>query len=95
MAMINDITKTDEKGNPITVVSVRALDDYKLWIRFSTGETKIFDFIPFLEKGEFSALNDKELFNNVYINDGVSVWCNGEISISPERLYYEGVNVWR
>ena len=95
MEKTNSTVSADEKGNPITVVSVRALDDYKLWVRFSTGETKIFDSIPLLESGVYSALKDKEIFNNVYVNDGVAVWCNGEIDITSERLYYEGVNVWR
>ena len=89
------IVYADEQENSITVLSVRAMEDYKLWVRFSTGETKIIDFIPFLKKGVFSLLEDKELFNGVYVDYGVPVWCDGVIDIAPECLYYEGVNVYR
>jgi hypothetical protein len=90
---MNGIAYADEKEHSITAVSVRALDNHKLWIRFSTGETKVFDFLPLLESGVFSTLKDKELFSNVYVDYGVPVWCNGEIDIAPERLYYDGVSV--
>ena len=93
MQIINNIVYADEKEHPITVTSIRAMDEYKLWIRFSTGEKKVFDFFPLLERGVFSALKDKELFSNVYVDYGVPVWCNGEIDIAPERLYYDGVNI--
>ena len=93
MYKVNGIAYADEKEHLLTVVSIRALDDYKLWVRFSTGETKVFDFIPLLESGVFSALKDKALFNSVYVDYGVPVWCNGEIDIAPERLYYDGVSV--
>jgi len=93
MYIVNGIAYADEKEHIITVVSIRALNDYKLWVRFSTGETKIFDFTPFLDSGVFTALKDKDLFNSVYVDYGVPVWCNGEIDIAPERLYYNGVSV--
>lgn len=36
-------------GKPILLVSgVRPLEDYQLWVRFNTGEAKIFDFKPLL-----------------------------------------------
>jgi len=93
MKVINNIVYADNEEFLITVVSVRAMEDYKLWARFSTGETKVFDFVPFLDKGMFSLLKDKTLFNDVYVDYGIPVWCNGDIDIAPERLYYEGVSV--
>ena len=92
MYVKDGIAYANEQENSITVVSVRAMDGYKLWIRFSTGETKIFDFTPLLDKGSFSTLKDKELFKGVYVDFGVPVWCDGDIDIAPERLYYEGVS---
>jgi len=92
MYTIDGIAYASEQESPITVVSVRAMEGYKLWVRFSTGETKVFDFTPHLNKGAFCALKDMAVFNGVYIDYGVPVWCDGEIDIAPERLYYEGVN---
>ena len=93
MYIKDGIAYSSEHDRDITVVSVRALDEYKLWIRFSTGETKVFDFTPILDKGMFNILKDKKIFNTVYVDFGVPVWCDGEIDIAPERLYYEGVSV--
>ena len=38
-------------GEPVPVIKVsgvRPLNDHQLWIRFDTGEIKIFDFAPLL-----------------------------------------------
>ena len=93
MFIINGIAFANDTEAPITVISVRAMDDYKLWIRFSTNEVKVFDFTPFLEKGVFTKLKNKEIFESVYVDYGVPVWCNGEIDIAPELLYYDSVNI--
>jgi len=93
MYSVDGIAYADEQDSPIIVVSVRALEDYNLWIRFSTGETKVFDFTPLLENGVFTALKNKKVFEDVYVDYGVPVWCNGEIDIAPEHLYHKGVSV--
>ena len=91
MYTINGIVYAGEAKPPIKVSGVRPLDDYKLWIRFSTGEVKIFDFSKELSSPAFTPLKDKELFRSVYIDYGVTVWNNGEIDIAPEYLYDHGV----
>ncbi|MDR2591065.1 MAG: DUF2442 domain-containing protein [Oscillospiraceae bacterium] len=93
MNIFDGIVYADKQEKSITVISVRALDEHKLWVRFSTGETKIFDFEPLLDSGVFMVLKDKDLFDDVYIDYGVPVWCNGEIDIAPEKLYYDAVSV--
>jgi len=93
MNIVDNIAYAKEQENQISVTSIRAMDDYKLWIRFLTGEEKVFDFKPLLDKGVFSTLKNKEIFEGVYIDLGVPVWCNGEIDIAPERLYYNGISV--
>jgi hypothetical protein len=87
MFIKDGIAYAGETEKPITVISARAIEDYKLWLRFSTGETKIFDFLPLLNNKIFLPLMDKALFNDVYIDYGVTVWKNGEIDIAPEYLY--------
>jgi len=76
---------------PIKLKSVRALDNYRLWIRFTNDEEKIFDFAPLLNSPAFLPLKDKALFDKVYVDFGCPVWNNGEIDISPERIYKEGI----
>lgn len=75
---------------PIRVSGVRPMSDYKLWIRFTTGEVKIFDFTSLLETPAFMPLKDREVFMSVYIDYGMTVWNDGEIDIAPEYLYENG-----
>lgn len=81
------------KEKLILVIAVRPLDDYKLWLRFSDGAVKIFDFKPELWRVGYQPLKDKKIFDTVYVDYGAPVWCNGEIDIAPETVYDEGVAV--
>lgn len=71
----------------IKVCGVRPLENHRLWVRFNTGEAKIFDFGPLLKEPAFVPLADPEVFAGVYIDYGVTVWLGGEIDISPQYLY--------
>ena len=86
------IAYAGEAEKSITVISVSAIEDYKLWLRFSTGEIKTFDFMPLLNDKVYLPLMDKTIFNDVYIDYGVTVWKNGEIDIAPEYLYQNAVS---
>jgi len=80
-------------GNPVPVIKVcgiRPMQDFRLWIRFSTGEAKVFDCRPLLKDPAFAPLADKEVFSSVYIDFGVPVWNEGAIDIAPEYLYEHG-----
>lgn len=77
----------------ILVSGVRPLPEHKLWLRFNTGEVKIFDFAPLLTAPAFAALQDEEIFKAVYIDYGIPVWCDGAIDIAPEKLYAEGISM--
>ena len=90
MFIKDGIAYSDNEKKSITVISVRALEDYKLWVRFSTGEVKIVDFKSLIKNDAFSALQDKSVFDDVYVDFGVSVWKDGEIDIAPEYLYHNG-----
>ena len=82
------------ESDPIIKVSgVRPLADHQLWIRFSTGEIKIFDFGPLLSQAAFAPLADESVFRQVYIDYGVTVWQDGNIDIAPEILYAQGQSV--
>ncbi len=93
MYIRNGIAYAGEEKPMLKVNGVRPMDNYKLWLRFNTGEAKIFDFCPLLTKPAFAPLADEILFKGVYIDYGVPVWNDGEIDISPEILYEKGVPV--
>ena len=92
MYIENGIAYAGEKEKPILVSGVRPLPDYVLWVRFSTGEVKLFDFKPLLSSSAFRPLTDVAVFNGVYVDYGVTVWQDGEIDIAPEYLYKYGIS---
>lgn len=91
MYIVDDIAYAGEQKPAIRVSGIRPLEDFKLWLRFNTGEAKIFDFKPLLNHAAFLPLASKSVFDYVYIDYGVPVWCDGEIDIAPETLYEQGV----
>lgn len=93
MYVKDGIAYAGEQTKPIKVYGVRPLDDFKLWVRFSTGEAKVVDFKPLLSDVGFQPLNDPAVFRGVYIDYGCTVWNDGEIDIAPEYLYENGVLV--
>jgi hypothetical protein len=93
--IVDGIAYAGEKEKPLKVISVRHIEDYKLWLRFSNGEERICDFAPFLEYPVFRPLKDKRIFSGVYVDYGIPVWCDGDIDICPDTLYANGVAVRR
>ena len=91
MYIVDDIAYAGEPEPIIKVSGVRPMENHKLWVRFNTGETKIFDFKPLLDMPAFAPLKSTELFNRVYIDYGVTVWNDGDIDIAPEKIYRDGV----
>ena len=87
MYIVDGIAYAGEQAPAIKISGVRPLDDYKLWLRFSTGEVKIFDFAPLLNQSAFAPLADKSVFRSVYIDYGVTIWNDGDIDIAPQFLY--------
>ena len=69
-----------------SVTSVQARDDFHLELKFNTGETRLFDARPYLEKGVFQRLKDPALFRQAYVAFGTVCW-PGNLDIAPETLY--------
>jgi len=76
----------------IDVITVKTLPDYKLFLKFETGENKIFDFKPKLDMPVFRKLKNEKLFNMAHVEYGTVVW-DDNTDIAPERLYSDGVLV--
>lgn len=90
MYIRDGIAYAGEPAPVIKVSGVRPLANHQLWIRFNTGEIKIFDFRPLLNQTAFAPLADENIFRQVYIDYGVAVWLDGNIDIAPETLYAQG-----
>lgn len=93
MYIVNDIAYADDRAPAIRVWGVRPLSDYRIWLRFSDGSEKIFDFKPLLQAAAFAPLQDEAVFRSVYIDYGTATWCDGEIDIGPKYLYDNAVPV--
>lgn len=91
MYIKNGIAYAGEQHEPIKVSGVKPLENHRLWLRFNTGEAKIYDFTPLLTSAAFRPLADEKIFRGVYIDYGVTVWNGGDIDIAPEELYLNGV----
>lgn len=91
MYIVDGIAYAGEPKTPIKVVGIKALSDYQLWLRFSNGESKVFDFKPLLDSPCYIQLKDINVFRDVYIDYGVPVWCNGDIDIAPEYVYENSI----
>lgn len=78
------------------IKTVRPLSDYRLYVQFSEGITKIYDVKPLFNKWTvFQALkNEPALFAEVYIDTGGYgiVW-NDELDLSCDELYENGKTV--
>lgn len=93
MYIIDGIAYAGDQKPALRVSGVRPLDDFRLWVRFSTGETKIFDCKPLFKLPIFAPLRTPETFHSVYIDYGVVTWMGGTIDIAPETLYDGGAPV--
>lgn len=67
------------------VKTVRALDDYQIFVELEDGREGIFDLKPYLNHGVFRELQDKNYFSRVGIVFGAVTWPH-EQDIAPETL---------
>ena len=70
-------------------IEVKAIEKYKLYIKFKNGEEKILNMGQDINEKFYEKLKDYEYFKNVKISKTrITIeWQNGE-DIAPENLYY-------
>ncbi len=68
------------------VTSVEVEQDYKLKLAFDNDEHRLFDASPFLEKGIFQELKDRNYFKQVRVSFGAIEWPH-EQGFSKDTLY--------
>ena len=69
-----------------SVTHIQVREDFQLELKFDTGETRIFDARPYLDKGVFQRLKDPTLFRQVFVAFNTVCW-PGNLDIAPETLY--------
>lgn len=72
----------------VKVSYVEAQDDYVLLVKLSNGKKGLFDVKPYLDKGIFTELKNKSLFDSVRAAFGGVVWPH-EQDFSADTIEYE------
>ena len=74
------------------IIEVKALREYYIYIKFKTGEEKVYDMTKCVEKIEYyKKLKDRKYFENVRPRGETVEWEEGE-AVCPENLYYDSIN---
>ena len=68
------------------VIGVKVKSGYTLQIAFENDEIRLFDATPFLEKGIFNELKDRNYFQQVRVAFGAIEWPH-EQDFSKDTLY--------
>lgn len=87
MFVLNGIAYAGEPEMGIGVESARVVNTLSMLVKFTTGETRLFDASGLLEYPAFKPLENPKVFENYSIDHGVLCWENGDIDIAPEALY--------
>ena len=75
-----------------SVVRVMPRDDYSLELWFNTGDHRLFDVRPFLQRGVFVKLQDIDLFKQAFVSLDTVCW-PGNIDIAPETLFDRSISL--
>jgi hypothetical protein len=74
------------------ISAVQAAPDFCLLLTFATGEARKFDARPLLTQGQFTRLQDPELFRQVRVVSGVLEWPGG-LDLCADMLFDNSVPV--
>lgn len=74
------------------VIRVVPRNDFSLELWFSTGDHRLFDARPYLNRGVFVKLQDIALFKQAVVSLDTVCW-PGDLDIAPETLYDRSIAV--
>lgn len=74
------------------ILNVEVLENYELLLTFDNNVKKIKDMKPYLDKGVFTKLKDKDVFSKVKIAFGTILW-DADIDICADSLYETSIEV--
>ena len=75
-----------------SVVRVLPRDNFLLELWFNTGEHRLFDMTPYLDRGVFIKLKDPEKFKQAYVAFDTVCWPDN-LDIAPETLYDKSISL--
>lgn len=70
-------------------VKVKALPDYKIWVKYSDGAEGEVDLSNLVGKGVFKLWNDHRAFQKVYIGSHGEIAWSDKIDLCPDAIYLE------
>ena len=74
------------------IIEVKPLRDYYIYLKFKTGEEKVYDMTTCICEIEYyNKLKDREYFEKVKPRGCTVEWENGE-DVCPENLYYDSID---
>ncbi|MDE2805344.1 MAG: DUF2442 domain-containing protein [Gemmatimonadota bacterium] len=73
----------------IRPTDVTALEDYRIWIRYSDGSAGEVDLGHLAGRGVFAAWNDPQCFKDVRLGPAGAVAWGEDIELCPDALYME------
>ncbi len=77
-----------DEGTP-RPVEVRALEGYRLWIKYSDGVEGIVGLKDLVGKGVFARWEDYREYQKVHVGPGGGIAWGGEIDLCPDALYLQ------
>ncbi len=75
-----------------SVIRVVPRDDFTLELWFNTGDHRLFDARPYLNRGVFTRLQNIALFRQAFVSLDTVCW-PGDLDIAPETLYDRSVSI--
>ena len=73
------------------IIEAKVLDKYYIYLKFKTGEEKVYDMTSCIEEIEYyKNLKNRNYFKNVKPRGCTVEWENGE-DVCPENLYYDSI----
>lgn len=87
MYILNDIAYAGYNNEILKIKNIKVIAELCILVTFSSGEKRIFDVSKLLEYPVYKKLENYEIFKGAYLENGVIVWNNREIDVSPETVY--------
>lgn len=68
-------------------VEVKALSDYRLWVKYSDGAEGIVDLSHLAGKGVFSLWDNYSNFEKVHIREKGAIAWDDQVDVCPDSIY--------
>lgn len=68
-------------------IDVKALENYRIWVKYSDGVEGEVDLSDLVGKGVFATWQDVRAFQKVHIGPGGEIAWDEEIDLCPDAIY--------